>query len=154
MQLGGTPPQLFNQARGGIADFDWTLAGCTAGRFTVTEIFELPFITTTHVPCSKSMWDFVQDNAMDEYRGVKLIGTWVNGANQLHMRNKPVESLEDLKGLKVRAPSRLGNRILDNLGRSEEHTSELQSRGHLVCRLLLEKKKDVRVECRRCCKKV
>src|SRR5690625_6137253 len=27
--------------------------------------------------------------------------------------------------------------------RSEEHTSELQSRGHLVCRLLLEKKKTV-----------
>src|SRR5690625_6191821 len=27
--------------------------------------------------------------------------------------------------------------------RSEEHTSELQSRGHLVCRLLLEKKKQV-----------
>src|SRR5690625_5487885 len=27
-------------------------------------------------------------------------------------------------------------------GRSEEHTSELQSRGHLVCRLLLEKKKE------------
>src|SRR5207253_7395237 len=30
---------------------------------------------------------------------------------------------------------------LSILGRSEEHTSELQSRGHLVCRLLLEKKK-------------
>src|SRR5690625_6690627 len=29
----------------------------------------------------------------------------------------------------------------DMKGRSEEHTSELQSRGHLVCRLLLEKKK-------------
>src|SRR5439155_13156086 len=28
------------------------------------------------------------------------------------------------------------------LNRSEEHTSELQSRGHLVCRLLLEKKKN------------
>src|SRR5690625_6590977 len=28
------------------------------------------------------------------------------------------------------------------IGRSEEHTSELQSRGHLVCRLLLEKKKN------------
>src|SRR5690625_5862861 len=28
--------------------------------------------------------------------------------------------------------------------RSEEHTSELQSRGHLVCRLLLEKKKTVK----------
>src|SRR3712207_7646685 len=29
----------------------------------------------------------------------------------------------------------------DHLGRSEEHTSELQSRQYLVCRLLLEKKK-------------
>src|SRR5207253_6427390 len=33
-------------------------------------------------------------------------------------------------------------RFTDNVfHRSEEHTSELQSRGHLVCRLLLEKKK-------------
>src|SRR5207253_11093964 len=32
-------------------------------------------------------------------------------------------------------------RPTDVLRRSEEHTSELQSRGHLVCRLLLEKKK-------------
>src|SRR3989442_7828342 len=31
----------------------------------------------------------------------------------------------------------------DNVIRSEEHTSELQSRPHLVCRLLLEKKKRV-----------
>src|SRR5690625_5735264 len=33
--------------------------------------------------------------------------------------------------------------------RSEEHTSELQSRGHLVCRLLLEKKKPSRFRGRR-----
>src|SRR5690625_5796077 len=33
----------------------------------------------------------------------------------------------------------LSRRLIDQ-GRSEEHTSELQSRGHLVCRLLLEKK--------------
>src|SRR5439155_7546193 len=32
-------------------------------------------------------------------------------------------------------------RVLELKARSEEHTSELQSRGHLVCRLLLEKKK-------------
>src|SRR5437660_9510977 len=38
--------------------------------------------------------------------------------------------------LHPRSPFMIGDR-----GRSEEHTSELQSRGHLVCRLLLEKKK-------------
>src|SRR5690625_6871572 len=37
--------------------------------------------------------------------------------------------------------STLIQRIAD-LVRSEEHTSELQSRGHLVCRLLLEKKNE------------
>src|SRR5690606_41525928 len=31
--------------------------------------------------------------------------------------------------------------VFDNIDRSEEHTSELQSRENLVCRLLLEKKK-------------
>src|SRR3989442_8659819 len=35
----------------------------------------------------------------------------------------------------------------DGKGRSEEHTSELQSRPHLVCRLLLEKKKKQISEC-------
>src|SRR5439155_7853690 len=38
------------------------------------------------------------------------------------------------KSLGLRGERTMGNR-------SEEHTSELQSRGHLVCRLLLEKKK-------------
>src|SRR5207253_11425811 len=47
-----------------------------------------------------------------------------------------------LRGLHGPTPGPLG-KASDNLpGRSEEHTSELQSRGHLVCRLLLEKKKN------------
>src|SRR3712207_8629910 len=37
----------------------------------------------------------------------------------------------------------LSGEIVDAFGRSEEHTSELQSRQYLVCRLLLEKKKKV-----------
>src|SRR5437870_8006411 len=46
----------------------------------------------------------------------------------------------DLAVAQFRRAAALGPRTV--LGqRSEEHTSELQSRGHLVCRLLLEKKK-------------
>src|SRR2546429_5961149 len=40
--------------------------------------------------------------------------------------------------------ARLAVKLLSWLKRSEEHTSELQSRLHLVCRLLLEKKKNTR----------
>src|SRR2546422_2721137 len=44
-------------------------------------------------------------------------------------------------GWRGRGASRSGRRRPPSLARSEEHTSELQSRLHLVCRLLLEKKK-------------
>src|SRR2546422_1273711 len=45
-----------------------------------------------------------------------------------------------LSGTTLKPRSRLGTRR----SRSEEHTSELQSRLHLVCRLLLEKKKKIK----------
>ena len=39
MQLGGTPPQLFDQVKDGIVDVIWTLPGYTAGRFPLVEVF-------------------------------------------------------------------------------------------------------------------
>ncbi len=50
MQLGGTPPQLFDQARDGIADITWTVLGYTPGRFNKTEVFELPFMARGFLP--------------------------------------------------------------------------------------------------------
>src|SRR2546422_1425737 len=51
------------------------------------------------------------------------------------------------RGLQLERLSRRGGKdhraALKNRDRSEEHTSELQSRLHLVCRLLLEKKKNM-----------
>src|SRR3712207_7089146 len=40
-------------------------------------------------------------------------------------------------------PKSLNGQVVAITGRSEEHTSELQSRQYLVCRLLLEKKKSI-----------
>ena len=42
MQLGGTPGQLYDQVKDGVADVTWTLPGTTAGRFPRVEVFELP----------------------------------------------------------------------------------------------------------------
>src|SRR5438445_8732340 len=49
----------------------------------------------------------------------------------------------------AREPFRHGSAGLPVRCRSEEHTSELQSRQYLVCRLLLEKKKPLRFDARR-----
>src|SRR5690625_5538435 len=52
------------------------------------------------------------------------------------------EYLQRLENIKVGRPAIGITRKVSLTLRSEEHTSELQSRGHLVCRLLLEKKKE------------
>lgn len=117
MQLGGSPPQLINQVRDGVVDIVWTLPGYTSGRFPFSEVFELPFVTRSQEKSSKAIWDYVQDHALEEeFRGVHPIAVWVNGPNQLHLRNQSVESLEDLRGKRIRAPSRMGNRMLEALG--------------------------------------
>src|SRR5439155_4000513 len=52
------------------------------------------------------------------------------------------EFLSSYSTVPARLPAYLaGHGTFEMAFRSEEHTSELQSRGHLVCRLLLEKKK-------------
>src|SRR5437870_11300764 len=58
--------------------------------------------------------------------------------NEVRVRYMHSE-IEGLERTELIRQLRLGE--FDALVRSEEHTSELQSRGHLVCRLLLEKKK-------------
>src|SRR3712207_6892873 len=50
---------------------------------------------------------------------------------------------EEATGTALARARRPAGRARGSLGRSEEHTSELQSRQYLVCRLLLEKKKDL-----------
>src|SRR2546429_5645784 len=51
-------------------------------------------------------------------------------------------------GWRVRLPTTCQTRLsVSPPKRSEEHTSELQSRLHLVCRLLLEKKKNIHRHC-------
>src|SRR5207253_6480578 len=52
-------------------------------------------------------------------------------------RDHAIRDVKIGKGVMVKIPGVAAPRPT----RSEEHTSELQSRGHLVCRLLLEKKK-------------
>ncbi len=116
MQLGGTPAQLFDQARDGVADIVWSLPTYQAGRFTKSEVFELPFMVRTSEAGSQAMWEYVHKNSMDEFKGVKLLFTHLHDGNQMHFGKKSVKTLEDLKGLKLRAPSRLGSKTLTALG--------------------------------------
>ena len=120
MQLGGTPPQLYDQAKDGIADVVWTLPGYTAGRFPASEAFELPFLMKSPEGASRALWTYARQNRLfeTEYRDVNVLALWVNDAGYLHTTSRPVRTLADFKGMKLRAPTRLTTRLLSALGAS------------------------------------
>jgi len=116
MQLGGAPPQLFDQARDGVVDIIWTVLGYTPGRFPKSEAFELPFmIGKSAEATSQAFHEYVTDNAMSEYSEVHLLAAHVHGPGLFHMK-EPVNQLDDLEGKQVRGGSRIINEMLVSLG--------------------------------------
>ena len=116
MQLGGTPPQLFDQARDGVVDIVWTLQGYTPGRFPKTEVFELPFMAGLSAEqTSRALWDYMQKNAMDEYKDVHVLAFHTHGPGLFHTK-QPVTGLESLRGMKIRGGTRIVNSMLTKLG--------------------------------------
>ena len=77
MQLGGTPVQLYDQARDGVVDIVWTLPGNTAGRFPRIEAFELPFMMNNAEATSKAYWEYFQTQCPDGWRYSKKRQTCV-----------------------------------------------------------------------------
>lgn len=116
MQLGGTAPQLLDQVRDGVVDLAWTLTGYTAGRFPTSEVFELPFMTYDAEGSSKAAWEFMHTHAAGELKDVRFLAIHTHGLNVLHTRRKAVKNVADLRGMKVRGPSRRATQMLSALG--------------------------------------
>lgn len=116
MQLGGTPPQLYDQARDGVVDIVWTLPGSTPGRFPTTEVFELPFLAARRgIVNARAAQAFADAHLKDEVKDVKLLSYWAHDHGVIHT-NKAIATLDDLKGLKLRNPTRLAGEALKALG--------------------------------------
>ncbi|MGB3553399.1 MAG: TRAP transporter substrate-binding protein [Jannaschia sp.] len=115
MQLGGTPPQLMDQAIDGVADVVWTVVGYTPGRYPKTEVFELPFMVTDAGAASSAYWQMYQSDMQEEFDNVHLLGTWVHGQGLIHA-DKEIRVPADLQGVKVRGASRMVNQLLETLG--------------------------------------
>ena len=116
MQLGGTPPELMDQAIDGVADIVWTVVGYTPGRYPSTEVFELQFMMTNARAASSAYWQMFEKHMKDtEFKDVHILGTWVHGPGLIHA-NKEVRSPADMQGLKIRGGSRLANALLEKTG--------------------------------------
>jgi TRAP-type C4-dicarboxylate transport system substrate-binding protein len=115
MQLGGTPPELVDQAIDGVADIVWTVVGYTPGRFPSTEVFELPFFVADPMAASYAYWKMYEADMQDQFDGLHMLGTWVHGPGLFHTTD-PVNAPSDLQGMKIRGGSRMVNDMLTAVG--------------------------------------
>lgn len=116
MQLGGAPPQLYDQARDGVADIVWTLPGYTAGRFPRIETLELPFVANRDgASNARACQAFAEKHLAEEFGEVHPLCFWAHDGGLIHSR-RPVRSMADLQGMKLRFPTRQAGEALRALG--------------------------------------
>jgi TRAP-type C4-dicarboxylate transport system substrate-binding protein len=116
MSLGGKPPELYRQVRDGTVDIIWTLIGYTPGVFPRAEVFELP---TVHQGSARATTLAIQDNfhlIAEDFKDLKPLLVHVHAGNAIHLRDKSVKSIADIKGLKLRTPSRTGAWLIQAWG--------------------------------------
>ncbi|MCA0942724.1 TRAP transporter substrate-binding protein [Salipiger pacificus] len=108
MQLGGAASDLVEQMEDGVVDIIVGIPGLTPGRFSGLEGMDMPFTNVgTSAGQTGALLTFADKWLMDnEFAGIKILHMHATDAAVLHTVDTQVSSMDDMQGLKVRAPGR------------------------------------------------
>jgi TRAP-type C4-dicarboxylate transport system substrate-binding protein len=113
-------PGTFDAVRDGLVDVSFVTASYTPARHPLPLLAELPGAGATaeinSVAFSRVHWKHLQ--AANEYKGVKLLGVFTHGPGQMFTVNKPVRSVADLSGMKIRTGGGVAEQAAKALGAS------------------------------------
>ena len=113
-------PGTFDAVRDGLVDVSYVTASYTPARHPLPLVAELPGAGGTaevnSVAFSRVHWKYLQ--AANEYKGVKLLGVFTHGPGQMFTVKKPVNSVADLAGMKIRSGGGISEASAKALGAS------------------------------------
>jgi TRAP-type transport system periplasmic protein len=96
----GAPPDHLDLVKKDTADIGWINPAFTSNVFPLTDIRNLPFLYPSVEVAAKVFWKQQEILNPIEYKDVKVLWTFPTPTMQLSTVNKPVRTLEDLKGMK------------------------------------------------------
>ena len=114
--LNSSPASQYSMLINGVADIAFALPGYTADLFPKTNLISLPGICTSAIECTDAL-QRARPSLEGEY-GAKVLALWAMGPPVLLTRDRPVRTLEDLRGLKIRVSSRGDIPFIEALGAS------------------------------------
>lgn len=113
--LGG-PKQLPDAVRDGITDIAFTIPAFTTGRFPRISALDLPFLGDSSLQGTKVLYDLWDKHFAGDFKDYKVLWVYNSPVGHFMTINKPVHTMEDLKGLKMRTPSAYMSKLFKILG--------------------------------------
>ncbi|MDO5604036.1 MAG: TRAP transporter substrate-binding protein [Paracoccus sp. (in: a-proteobacteria)] len=114
----GPPPAHYDLVASGAADVAFSAHGYTPGRFVLTEMQELPFLTPSSEANSVAFWRIWQEHlaAQNEHAGVKVLALFGHGPGHLFTTSREVSPVSGLAGAKIRVASEVTDKLVQGLG--------------------------------------
>ncbi|MCY6382938.1 TRAP transporter substrate-binding protein [Hoeflea prorocentri] len=116
----GPPPAQFDLLLDQAFDVGYGVSGHNAGRFTMTQVMDLPFMSPDPWAGSAAAWQTYAKWGQEygEHDGVHLVGLFVHSNPNINMANGRVDTLADLEGKTIRVGGNVTGRIMSELGAS------------------------------------
>jgi TRAP-type C4-dicarboxylate transport system substrate-binding protein len=112
----GKPADHYDMVKDGIADLAFTTPGYTPGRFPLIAVTELPLLFKSSRGGSLAVMSIFDKHFKQEFKDVKVLWFWVHPPGHFHLARKPVRTLDDLAGLKIRAATPMLVNMVKTLG--------------------------------------
>ena len=127
------PQQTYIAVAKGVADIGMTAIAYSRGRFPVLEAIDLPMGYTSGVQATAVANQVLEKFDPEELHNIEVMFLHAHGPGIIHTRNKPIHSLADLKGLKIRGTGTSGEVIAalggTPVGQSMAETYQMLQRG-------------------------